>query len=69
MAHLWGAKTGNLSYQVLQEFYVTVTAKLLPSLDPKNAPATMQIGKTYEEQGFYDEAGDYCEIKKMVVLK
>jgi hypothetical protein len=37
MAHLWGAKTGNLSYQVLQEFYVTVTAKLLPSLDPKNA--------------------------------
>jgi len=37
MAHLWNTKTGNLSYQVLQEFYVTVTAKLQPGLDPDNA--------------------------------
>ena len=37
MAHLWSTKTGILSYQVLQEFYVTVTAKLQPGLDPENA--------------------------------
>jgi predicted nucleic acid-binding protein len=37
MAHLWSTKTGNLSYQVLQEFYTTVTAKLNPGLDPEKA--------------------------------
>jgi predicted nucleic acid-binding protein len=37
MAHLWHTKTGKLSYQVLQEFYITVTAKLQPGLDPENA--------------------------------
>jgi predicted nucleic acid-binding protein len=37
MAHLWSTKTGNLSYQILQEFYITVTAKLQPGLDPENA--------------------------------
>ncbi len=33
MAALWERRTGRLSYQVLQEFYVTVTAKLKPGLD------------------------------------
>jgi predicted nucleic acid-binding protein len=37
LAHLWRTKTGNLSYQVLQEFYITVTTKLQPGLDPENA--------------------------------
>ena len=37
MAHLWRTRTGELSYQVLQEFYLTVTAKLQPGLDPGNA--------------------------------
>lgn len=37
MAHLWHTKTGKLSYQVLQEFYLTVTVKLQPGLDPENA--------------------------------
>ena len=37
MAHLWSTRTGRLSYQVLQEFYLTVTAKLRPGLDPENA--------------------------------
>ena len=37
MAHLWSTKTGILSYQVLQEFYIIVTAKLQPGLDPENA--------------------------------
>jgi predicted nucleic acid-binding protein len=32
MAALWERRTGQLSYQVLQEFYVTVTAKLNPRL-------------------------------------
>ncbi len=33
MAHLWNTRQGRLSYQVLQEFYVTVTEKLDPGLD------------------------------------
>lgn len=37
MAHLWSTKTGRLSFQVLQEFYITVTAKLDPGLDPEIA--------------------------------
>lgn len=37
MAHLWRTRTGKLSYQVLQEFYLTATAKLQPGLDPENA--------------------------------
>ena len=37
MAHLCSNRTGKLSYQVLQEFYITVTAKLQPGLDPENA--------------------------------
>ena len=37
MAHLWRTRTGKLSYQVLEEFYLTVTAKLQPGLDPEHA--------------------------------
>lgn len=31
--HLWRSREGRISYQVLQEFYVTVTAKLRPGMD------------------------------------
>jgi predicted nucleic acid-binding protein len=37
MAHLWKNQVGRLSFQVLQEFYVTVTEKLRPGLDSENA--------------------------------
>jgi predicted nucleic acid-binding protein len=37
MAHLWHNRNGRLSYQVLQEFYVTVTAKLTPGMSKKVA--------------------------------
>ncbi|MGH7332239.1 MAG: PIN domain-containing protein [Candidatus Rokuibacteriota bacterium] len=37
MAHLWTSRRGRLSYQVLQEFYVTVTEKLAPGLDRQTA--------------------------------
>ena len=33
MTHLWRARAGRLSIQVLHEFYVTVTQKLRPGLD------------------------------------
>ena len=32
MNHLWQERAGRLSFQVLQEFYVTVTTKLRPGL-------------------------------------
>ena len=32
MTRLWHEKSGRLSYQVLQEFYITVTQKLDPGL-------------------------------------
>ena len=35
--HLWSARAGRISFQVLQEFYVTVTRKLEPGLDPETA--------------------------------
>ena len=37
MATLWDRRAGRLSYQVLQEFYVTVTVKLSPGLDKELA--------------------------------
>lgn len=39
MTHLWHDKSGRLSYQVLQEFYITVTHKLDPGL-PKDIART-----------------------------
>jgi predicted nucleic acid-binding protein len=35
--HLWRTRTGRLSYQVLQEYYVTVTEKLSPGLSAATA--------------------------------
>lgn len=32
--HLWRTRTGRLSYQVLHEYYVTVTTKLQPGMTP-----------------------------------
>lgn len=37
MSHLWRQKAGRLSFQILSEFYVTVTHKLQPGLDPATA--------------------------------
>jgi predicted nucleic acid-binding protein len=37
MEHLWRTGRGRLSFQVLEEFYVTVTQKLKPGLDPTRA--------------------------------
>jgi predicted nucleic acid-binding protein len=37
MTHLWETGSGRLSFQVLQEFYVTVTEKLKPGLPPTAA--------------------------------
>jgi len=37
LADLWASRRGRLSYQVLLEFYVTVTEKLDPGLDRESA--------------------------------
>jgi predicted nucleic acid-binding protein len=37
MRHLWTTRSGRLSVQVLQEFYVTVTAKLHPGMTQTDA--------------------------------
>ncbi len=37
MTHLWTERCGRLSYQVLNEFYVTVTQKLQPGMDRQSA--------------------------------
>lgn len=39
MRHLWRGRSGRLSFQVLNEYYVTVTSKLVPGLDPVEARA------------------------------
>ncbi|HEY0512258.1 MAG TPA: PIN domain-containing protein [Thermoanaerobaculia bacterium] len=35
--HLWASRAGRISFQVLQEFYVTVTRKLDPGLEAEAA--------------------------------
>jgi predicted nucleic acid-binding protein len=37
LTHLWNARAGRVSMQVLNEYYVTVTQKLKPGLDRKSA--------------------------------
>jgi predicted nucleic acid-binding protein len=37
MNRLWSTRTGRTSFQVLQEFYVTVTQKIVPGLDHEAA--------------------------------
>ena len=37
MSRLWSERIGRLSFQVLNEFYVTVTHKLKPGMDTKSA--------------------------------
>ena len=37
LTHLWKERAGRVSFQVLQEFYVTVTDKLDPGMDPATA--------------------------------
>ena len=42
MAHLWKTRRGRLSYQVLHQFYVTVTEKLDPGLNRGSARRDVQ---------------------------
>jgi predicted nucleic acid-binding protein len=42
MRFLWRTRTGRLSFQVLQEFYVTVTEKLSPGLTAARARQDVQ---------------------------
>ena len=37
MTRLWREQTGRLSFQVLNEFYITVTSKLQLGMDPNSA--------------------------------
>ena len=37
LEHLWKSREGRLSFQVLQEYYVTVTSKLTPGLAAEDA--------------------------------
>jgi predicted nucleic acid-binding protein len=43
MSHLWKAKTGRLSYQVLSEFYIAVTQKISPGMDPERARRNVRL--------------------------
>lgn len=45
---LWATRTGRLSTQVLSEFYVTVTAKLDPGLDPTEARTDVRALMTWD---------------------
>ena len=42
LQHLWESRTGRISFQILDEYYVTVTRKLAPGLDPRQARADIE---------------------------
>jgi predicted nucleic acid-binding protein len=42
LEHLWRTRSGRVSFQVLQEFYVTVTKKLDPGLTQTEARAELR---------------------------
>jgi predicted nucleic acid-binding protein len=43
MDHLWRRQTGRLSFQVLNEFYVTVTQKLQPGMEVHSAREDVRL--------------------------
>lgn len=43
MAHLWREQIGRLSFQVLNEFYITVTNKLQPGMELQNAREDVRL--------------------------
>jgi predicted nucleic acid-binding protein len=43
MTHLWKGRIGRLSYQVLSEFYITVTQKLDPGMEPERARRNVRL--------------------------
>src|SRR5215212_2582661 len=45
---LWQRRQGSVSYQVLQEYYVTVTRKLRPGLGPAEARADVRALLAWE---------------------
>ena len=51
MARLWETGCGRLSFQVLQEFYVTVTQKLKPGLDVISAQTDVRTLLTWRPLG------------------
>lgn len=42
LSDLWATRSGRLSYQVLEEYYVTVTRRLRPGLSPTDARADVR---------------------------
>ena len=48
MTALWGSRRGRLSVQVLSEFYVSVTQKLRPGLDPETAQGDVRALFTWQ---------------------
>ena len=42
LAFLWESKLGRISYQILNEYYVTVTRKLKPGMDQASARCDMR---------------------------
>ena len=48
MTALWRSKRGRVSVQVLSEFYVSVTQKLRPGLDPETAQSDVRALFTWE---------------------
>ena len=68
IAHLWNTGAGRVSLQVLNEFYVTVTQKLRPGLDPAIArndvrnllawrPVELDVLSVEEAWGVQDKYG------------
>ena len=47
LEQLWRQKTGRLSYQVLQEYYITVTQKLSPGLEISDARDDVRVFETW----------------------
>lgn len=48
MRHLWERRAGRLGTQVLQEYYVTVTAKLHPGLEPEAGRSDVRALSTWD---------------------
>lgn len=60
MARLWDTEEGRTSVQVLQEYYVTVTAKLDPGLSPEEAREDVLALRAWKplfpDQGILEDA-------------
>ena len=68
LEQLWRQKTGRLSYQVLQEYYITVTQKLSPGLEISDARDDVRVFETWNPIEDIETTLSHKKLKELITF-